>query len=135
MRTTILAAVLAALMALAGGCFVIGPDKVEHPADEATVSLIDAAGRLQWQSQKRRVYQEIALRDQLNDGAQVYLIKAVFENLELDSAKEEVLLTLIRNPQFAETAEKAIERRLGWLLLESSKRKIRAAMNLRKASR
>lgn len=118
-----------------GGCFVIGEDTYVNPADEKTIKEIDDAKKLEWQSQMRRAYHRIAMREGLNDGGQVYLVKAVFETLELDSTKEMVLMDLIMNPQFSEAADKAITRRLDWITLEKSKQRIKHALELRRSLR
>ncbi|UCG48296.1 MAG: hypothetical protein JSU94_00685 [Phycisphaerales bacterium] len=130
-KNLLLAGLLAALWA--GGCAAPDDPQVEHPADQATIKRIDAVKELEWDSNKRRSYHQIAMRGGLNDGGQVYLVKAVFENLGLDSGKEVVLVALIMNPSFSPAAEKAILDRIDSFSFEKSKQRVLRAIEVRKA--
>ena len=130
-KNVLLAGLLAALWA--GGCAVSDDPQVEHPADEATIKRIDAVKEMEWDSNKRRAYQQIAMRGGLKDGGQVYLVKAVFENLGLDSGKEMVLVALIMNPSFSPAAEEAILKRIESFSFGKSKQRVLRAIEVRRA--
>lgn len=103
-----------------------------HKTSDNTIAEIDAASKLVLESHKREAYKNIAKRDCLKPDAQIHLIKAVFDRLALESSKEDVLLTLIKNPGLCPAGEKAILKRLDKLALESDKRNILNAINNRK---
>ncbi len=134
MRKLLVALGQTATLCLAG-CIIAGDEKVERPADKQTIQEIDAAKKLDWDSQRKRLYQRIAMREALSDGGQVYLVKAVFGNLQLDAAKQDVLLTLIMNPAFSRPAERAILKRIGWMRMPTSRQRILEAMRVRQSAR
>ena len=96
---------------------------------DKTIVRIDAVDKLKFEQDKRLRYKKIAQREGISTDAQVYLIKTVFDKLTFENAKEEVLLALIRNPSFCDSAEKAILDRLDKLAFESSKMKILKAIS------
>lgn len=121
------------------GCLVIVDEEQEHSRgptrhlpQDGTIAEIDAIGKLALESHKRDAYGKIAGRDPLGPEAQIHLVKAVFDNLALESSKEDVLLTLIHNPSFCPAGERAILDRLDMLALESDKRNILNAISRRK---
>ncbi len=121
-------------------CVVVIDDEERHsrepkrhlPPDE-TIAEIDAAGKLVLESHKRDAYERIAGRDYLSQEAQIHLVKAVFDKLVLESSKEDVLLTLIKNPSFCPAGEQTILNGLDKLALESDKRNILNAISERKS--
>lgn len=117
------------------GCIVIDTEKAESwrqesvEPEDVTIRQIDAVGKLSRDSNREDGYKRIAHRHGLSTGAQVHLVEAVFENLSRDSAKEGVLLTLIRNRCFRSEAKSAILDRLDGLARESSREKVLDAMS------
>jgi len=141
MKKSFLAVGLLVLWISLQGCVVVVDEEQRHsreprrhlPAD-GTIAEIDAVGKLVLDSHKRDGYERIAGRDNLGPEAQIHLVKAVFDNLALESSKENVLLTLIHNPSFCPAGERAILQRLDKLALESDKRNILNAISERKNS-
>jgi len=128
---------LVAATAWMSGCLVIhteeGPCRpVVVQPDDATIREIDAVGKLAFDHDRKSGYERIAGRDGLGDGAQVYLIEAVFKHLSFENAKVDVLLTLVRNPSFGSAAEAALLDRVDRLAFEHDKRKILDAISARK---
>jgi hypothetical protein len=128
------------LICLHGCVVVVDEDQThprqseKHPPVDGTIAEIDAVGKLMLESNKRQGYENIAVRDNLSPEAQIHLVKAVFDNLTLESSKENILLTLIGNPSFSPVSERAILKRLNKLKLESNKRDILNAISKRKNS-
>ncbi len=119
------------------GCVVVVDEEEKHPSQsplDGTIAEIDAVGKLSLESNKRDGYETIAARDNLSPEAQIHLVKAVFNNLALESSKGIVLLTLINNPSFCPAGENAILKRLDKLMLENNKRNIVNAISERKNS-
>ncbi|MHC4168157.1 MAG: hypothetical protein ACYSWQ_14465 [Planctomycetota bacterium] len=114
-----------------GGCAVF-VDKGAEGSAEATIAEIDAVSKLSFASERKEAYEEIAVREGLTARAQVRLIEAILDNLAHDSAKQEVLLTLIANPDFSNAAEREILERIDGLAFESSKEKVLKAISDRK---
>lgn len=138
MTRNLLVASLVVVAAGMSGCLVIHtedepcrPVVVVEP-DDATIREIDAVGRLTFDHDRKSGYDRIARRQGLGDGAQVYLIEAVFKHLSFENAKVDVLLTLVRNPSFNSAAEAALLDRLDRLAFENDKRKILDAVSARK---
>jgi hypothetical protein len=127
---------------LTAGCGVIIseqeklPDdtQVEYESLDEEIDEIDAVSKMQFDLDRQEGYKRIAIRQGLSEPAQVYLVEAVFDKLSFESAKEEVLLTLIASPGFSRAAEQAILQRLDELDFESNKRKILGAISDRKAT-
>ncbi len=88
---------------------------------------------LSFESDRKQGYERIAGREGLSAEAQIHLVESVCDKLSFDSAKEEVLLTLIANPSFCSEAEQAILDRLDRLAFEISRKKILEAISERKA--
>ena len=121
------------------GCVVIvneetrGPDGPDvYMPDDETIAEIDAVGRLPFDSDRKQGYERIAAREGLSPEAQVHLVEAALGKLSFDNAKEEVLLTLIENPDFSSVAERAILEKIDKLAFSSSKNKILKAISDRK---
>lgn len=117
-----------------GGCIVfVGEETRGHrESSDATIAEIDAVGKLSFDSERKKGYERIAAREGLGAAAQVHLVEAVLDKLSFDSAKEEVLLTLIANPSFCGAAERAILERIDRLAFENSKRNVLKAISDRK---
>lgn len=139
MKKSALAAGFVVIVICLQSCIIV-VDEEQRPSREpkrrlpmdGTIAEIDAAGQLVLESHKRDAYENIAGRDSLGPDAQAHLVKAVFDNLVLESSKENVLLTLIKNPGFCPAGERAILERLDKLVLESDKRNILNAISERK---
>jgi hypothetical protein len=135
-RQLLLAGLVAATVWL-NGCIVIHTEEepcrpvVVEPGN-ATIREIDAVSRLSFDHDRKEGFERIARRDGLADGAQVYLIEAVFEHLAFSNAQVSVLLTLVDNPSFGPAAEAALLDRLDRLAFEHDKRKILDAIDARK---
>jgi hypothetical protein len=95
---------------------------------ESIVQAIATISRLDSNSTKRRYYLAIAKRSDLDEKGQVCLVNAVFDNLFSDSAMEEVLITLIQNPQFSDAGRNAITSHSDGFFSDSSKKRILAAL-------
>ena len=104
----------------------------ERVGSDATIAEIDAIGKLSFDSERKKGYERIAAREGLAAAAQVYLAEAVLSKLSFDNAKEQVLLTLIENPDFCSAAERELLERIDALAFESSKKKILKAISDRK---
>jgi len=137
MRRTLLFGTLVLSAMWLGGCIVIiseekrypnEPDEICVPAN-ATIEEIDAVTKLAFESSRRGAYRRIAERQGLSDPAQAHLVQAVFDNLSLESSREEILLTLIKNPSFSCTGRTAILAHLEQLALESTKQRMLKAMS------
>ena len=125
---------LVVLMLCAGGCDVFVGDETRRTraGSGATIAEIDAVTRLSFDSERKTGYESIAAREGLGAAAQVHLVEAVLDRLSFDNAKEQVLLTLIENPDFCRAAKREILERIDSLAFESSKKKILKAINDRK---
>ena len=120
-----------------GGCFVIVDEETRgprpHRPDDETIAEIDAVGKLPFDSDREQGYKRIAERQGLSPEAQVHLVEAALGRLSFDNAREDVLLTLIGNPDFSRAAERAILEKLDRLAFSSSKKKILKAISDRKS--
>ena len=96
---------------------------------ESIVQTIAMVGKMDSNSMKRQLYLAIAKRDDLDEKGQVCLVNAVFDNLFSDSAMEDVLITLIQNPQLTGAGREAISSRAGDFFSDSSKKRILAALS------
>ena len=122
----------------ANGCIVINAEKsgscwsgTVEPED-VTIREIDAVGKLDLEENRREGYKRIAERQCLSAGAQTHLIEAVFDKLNLEDAKRDVLLALVRNPCFHSSAKAALLDRLDGLALGEHRREILSAMGKRR---
>ena len=116
---------------LLGGCAFLVDKGTEGSAD-ATIAEIDTVSKLSFASERKEGYRRIAVREGLTAQAQVRLIEAILDSLAHDSAKQEVLLTLIANQSFSDAAERKIRGQIEKLAFESSRKKILQAINDRK---
>ncbi|MHC4118974.1 MAG: hypothetical protein ACYSWO_15875 [Planctomycetota bacterium] len=131
MKKGLLAIALFVSVLSLSGCSVLVDDQTAELSD-ATIAEIDAVGELSFDSEKKQRYERIAAREGLPVLAQVHLVEAVLENLAYDSVKQQVLLTLIANPSFSGTAERAILERIDGLAFESSRQSVLEAISDRK---
>lgn len=117
-----------------GGCVVIVDEETRGPSgpDDETIAEIDAVGKLSFDSDREQGYQRIAAREGLSPEAQVHLVEAALGRLSFENAKEDVLLTLIENPDFSRAAERTILEKLDKLTFASSKKRILKAISDRK---
>jgi hypothetical protein len=116
---------------LVGGCFIFEDDEAYDGGASAdtTIAEIDAVGELSFGSERKDAYKRIAKREGISPVAQVYLVEAVLDNLSRDDAKQEVLLTLIKNPSFSSVAEHEILNDIDQLAFESTKQEILEAIS------
>ena len=135
MRKSLIVVGLAVSVLCLGGClFVVSDETHDHgggPAG-ATIAEIDAVGKLSFDSERKAGYERIARREGLCPRAQVYLVEVALGKLSFDNAKEELLLTLIANPDFSSAAEREILESIDRLAFESSKKKLLKAISDRK---
>lgn len=101
---------------------------------DPTISEIKAVRELDFQNNKKSAYLRIAIREDLSNQAQVYLVKEVFDNLAFDDSKEHVLLALIDNPSFSTDAEKAILDRMNRIKFNVTKEHLLLAIDANKTN-
>lgn len=101
-------------------------------SSQSVIWEIDAASRMSFDEDRQRAYKQIALRASLDEDTQAYLVKAVFDHLAFESAKQDVLLTIIRHPAFNGTARNEILQRINKLSFENDKEIILRAINDKK---
>ena len=75
---------------------------------ETTIVEIDAVSRLKSDTAKLEGFMAIAGRAKLQKEAQAYMVRPVAKKVFSSSAKEEILITLINNPNFCLEAKKEI---------------------------
>ena len=120
------------------GCIVVLDEETRGPSGpgpsfpDDTIAEIDAVGKLPFDSDREQAYKRIADREGLSPEAQVHLVEAALGRLSFDNAKEDVLLTLIENPDFSRAAERTILEKLDRLAFANSKKKILKAISDRK---
>ena len=130
MTKRLLAIGLALVAVCATGCIIIRSEEEvpcrPRPAGpvDVTISEIDAAGKLAFDSDREEAFKKIARREKLSEPAQLHLIDATFKRLAFENAKVDVLLTLVDNPSFTIGAKAALLDRLDRLAFENDKRKI-----------
>lgn len=110
---------------------VVTPKEVDPEAEYLSQSIIDTiglVGEMDSNSTKRRLYIDIAKRDDIDAKAQVCLVNAVFDNLFSETAMEDVLITLIQNEKFSEEGREAIASRAEDFFTDSSKQRILSAL-------
>ena len=135
MKSGLIVVGLAVSVFCLGGCLLVVHDETQdhgRGSAGAPIAEIDAVGKLSFDSERKAGYERIARREGLSSKAQVYLVKAVLDKLSFDNAKEQVLLTLISNPDFSGAAEREILENIDRLAFESSKKKILKAISDRK---
>jgi len=134
MKNSLIVVELVASMLCVGGCTIFAGEETRRTrgCSDATIAEIDAIGKLSFNSERKKGYARVAAREGLGAAAQVHLVEAVLDKLSFDSAKEEVLLTLIDNQGFCSAAEREILERIDRLAFESSKKKILKAISDRK---
>ena len=99
---------------------------------ETTIAEIDAVGSLKSDSAKLEGFKAIAGREKLLREAQAYMVRPVVKKVFSSSAKEEILITLINNPNFCLEAKKEILFNLN-KLAEENKINVLRAINNREA--
>lgn len=104
---------------------------VERGADTATLTEIDAAADLTFDSGKEKAFIGIASRPELSAAAQVYLVKKAMGSLSFDDAKRKVLLALVNNPDFLAEGKQAVLDNLNALVFDSGKQQVLEAINRR----
>jgi len=134
MKNSLIVVELVVSMLCVGGCTVFVGDETRRTRgdSDATIAEIDAIGKLSFDSERKEGYERIAVREGLTARAQVRLIEAILDNLAHDSAKQEVLLTLIANQSFSDAAERKIQGQIEKLAFESSKKNVLKAISERK---
>jgi hypothetical protein len=105
------------------------PVEQKPPAsDNDVISVIKSITKMDSNSTKRRLYVAIAKRDDLNDQAQIALVNAAFDTLFSETAMEDVLITMIQNPNFSTAGKEAILKRVEEFFSDSSKKRILSAL-------
>ena len=136
-RSLLVVGLLVSAICLGGCIFIVdeetrGPGRPgTYPPDD-TIAEIDAVGKLSFDSDREQGYERIAARQGLSAEAQVHLVEAALGRLSFDNAKEDVLLTLIENPDFSSDAERTILEKLDKLAFANSKKKVLKAISDRK---
>ena len=102
----------------------------EVPSD-VVIQEIDAVGKLSFEPTKLEAYMRIAKRPDLHDEAQVHLVSAVFDNLDFEPSKHNVLMAIISNPSFGPAGRQAILSQLDRLDFEPTKMEILEAISRR----
>jgi len=100
---------------------------VETP--DKAIREIDTIARLSFDADRQKAFKAIARRSNLDEAVQTYLIQAVFEHLTFEAAKEDVLLTIIRNPRFNGEGRSAILGSIDRLVFENDREKILRAID------
>ena len=136
-RSLLVVGLLVSAICLGGCIFIVdeetrGPGRPGTYSPDDTIAEIDAVGKLSFDSDREQGYERIAARQGLSAEAQVHLVEAALGRLSFDNAKEDVLLTLIENPDFSSDAERTILEKLDKLAFANSKKKILKAISDRK---
>jgi hypothetical protein len=98
-------------------------------ATDATIAEINAVAKLKSDAGKLEGFLAIAGRGNLSSQSQIHLVKPVMEKLYFDSAKEEVMLVLIKNPAFGQKTKKEVLKRLGKIKCEENRMNVLRAIN------
>lgn len=109
-----------------------GTEKLQEELNfelETTMAEIDAVGSLKSDSAKLEGFKAIAGREKLLREAQAYMVRPVAKKVFSSSAKEEILITLINNPNFCLEAKKEILFNLNKLAEENKINVLRAINN------
>lgn len=126
MRKTAFVISLFILSVSLSGCIVVSSNKtqspnqksdktscIQSPQDKMTMAEIDAARGLHTDPARLEIYQAIAKRPNLSPQVRIHLIEESKRNLHTDSARKQVLLTLVNNhppvPQDVAPAEPITE--------------------------
>lgn len=122
------------------GCVVVVHDEKRHPPREpdvvripsdVVIQEIDAVSKLTFEPSKLDAYMRIAKRPDLHDEAQVHLVNSVFDNLDFEPSKHNVLMAIISNPSFSPAGRQAILSQLDRLDFEPTKMQILEAISRR----
>lgn len=115
---------------LCGGCSIVThPCPGDLPYDSAVTEEIDAVSKLTFDNAKKDGFENIAKRPHLPPEAQAYLVEKTMKTLTFENSKLEVLLALIKNPDFLAEGKKAVLSHLDEFTFDSSKQKILNAIN------
>ncbi|MBN1818088.1 MAG: hypothetical protein JW828_12070 [Sedimentisphaerales bacterium] len=98
-------------------------------SEQAIHEQIEAAQKQESLWSRRQIFLDLASRPGLSDACQQHLVNSILDNLLSESAKEEVLLLLIRNPDFSKGAQKLILQRLNNFSTPSRRQRIASAMS------
>lgn len=98
---------------------------------EATIAEINAVAKLKSDATMEEGFKTVAARKGISIAAQVHLVDPVINKLYYETAKVDVLLLLVNNPDFSHQAKKKILGRLDKLKSESSRAAILKAINAR----
>lgn len=110
---------------------IVKPTPVEQntpPSGNDVISVIQSITKMDSNSTKRRLYVAIAKRDDLNDQAQTALVNAAFDTLFSETAMEDVIITMIQNPNFSAAGKEAVLKRVEEFFSDSSKKRILSAL-------
>ena len=100
----------------------------QPPPKRSVIAEIDGASRLASAWDRRQVYRQLAAERGVDDASQCHLVNAALDHLISETAKEEVLLVLMTNPDFSPAAEELILRRLTNFTSPARRQRLLAAM-------
>lgn len=119
------------------GCIVVNTQSTRStsppltPADSATVSEINAAGKLDFEASRLSALTDIARRPMLTPAAQLKLVEVAYTRLSYPENKVALLRAIIANPSFVDTTRQAIVEKLQQLPFDSNREAVLAALNER----
>jgi hypothetical protein len=144
---------MAALLAITSGCIslsfggrrppaeivpppaqYVAPSQPLTPAEAATISEIDAASRLGFDSARQQALLQVAERSALTPVLQVHLVNVGYRCLKFESAKVALLRKVIAHPAFSDAARQAIVTQLNHLSFDSNRQHILHELNQRVTS-
>src|SRR4051812_33650887 len=100
---------LAAIAMLWAGGFGCAHDcSLDEDSRTVTTDEIDAAGKLKFETARAEVLRSIAVRKGLSVVEQQRLVWVTMYRLKLDPPREQILTTLIDNPDFTQDAKSKI---------------------------
>jgi hypothetical protein len=89
---------------------------------------IDAAAALTFDDSRAEIYRAVAGRPGLTPGEQAHLVCTALRTLSFDSTREDVLLRLVENPEFAPRAKACILRNLNRFSFDDARVRLLHAM-------
>lgn len=106
---------------------------LEDDQRSVTTDEIDAGGAMNFDSSRVEVLQSIAARRHLTPIEQQHLVCVAVNRLQFDDSREQVLNTLIDNPDFSQYAKSEILQNINKLKFDSSRTQVIKRMENRPA--